>query len=96
MKKKQLEWSLTAKLEFTDALQFYAERNLMAAKRIRNEINKAALSLTAQPVAHPGRLGFIKDTRELVVGHRIPFTLIYRENNEAVEILHVWHQARSH
>ena len=43
-----------------------------------------------------GRLGFIKDTRELVVGHRIPFTLIYRESNEAVEILHVWHQARNH
>ena len=52
--------------------------------------------LTAQPVAHPSRLGFIKDTRELVVGHRTPFTLIYREGNEAVEILHVWHQARNH
>ena len=89
MKKKRLEWSLTAKLEFADALQFYAERNLAVAKRIRNEINNAAVSLIAQPVAHPGRSGFIKNTRELVVGHRTPFMLIYRNNGETVEILHV-------
>lgn len=95
MKKKRLEWSLTAKLEFAEALKFYAERNLTAAKRIRNEINEAALSLITQPLAHPGRIGFIKNTRELVVGHRTPFTLIYRNTDEAVEILHVWHQARN-
>jgi plasmid stabilization system protein ParE len=95
MKKKRLEWSLTAKVEFAEVLKFYAERNLTAAKRIRNTINEAALSLIAQPLAHPGRIGFIKNTRELVVGHRVPFTLIYRSNDEVVEILHVWHQARN-
>lgn len=94
MRKKQLEWSAEAKLDFVEAMRFYAERNPVAAKRIRNEINKAAESLVAQPIAHPGRIGILAGTRELVVGHRTPFTLIYRENAGRVEILHLWHQSQ--
>jgi len=75
-------------------MNFYAERNPAAAKRMRNEINNAANSLIAQPIAQPGRIGVIAGTRELVVGHRTPFTLIYREKGDLVEILHVWHQSQ--
>jgi len=95
MIKKRLEWSNDAKFELLEAMRFYAERNLVAARRMQSEINKAALSLIAEPIAHPGRIGFIKNTRELVVGHRTPFTLIYRERNDVLEILHVWHQSKN-
>lgn len=94
MQKKRLEWSADSRAEFVEAMRFYAERNPAAAQRMRDEINKAAHSLIAQPIAHPGRMGVIAGTRELVVGHRTPFTLIYREQGEVVEILHVLHQSQ--
>ena len=95
MKKRQLEWSAEARFEFVEAMSFYAERNTAAAKRMRNEINNAANSLIALPIAYPGRIGVIAGTRELVVGHHTPFTLTYREKDEVVEILHVWHQSQN-
>lgn len=94
MKKRRLEWSAEAKSEFAEAMNFYAERNPAAAKRMQGEIDKAAESLIALPISHPGRSGFMAGTRELVVGHRTPFTLIYREKSRLVEILHLWHQSQ--
>jgi len=38
-----------------------------------------------------GRPGEIKDTRELVVS---PYVLVYRETDEIVEILYLWHGAQ--
>jgi plasmid stabilization system protein ParE len=91
---KRLSWANEALDELEKHLAWYAERNPAAAERMGAEIDKAALSLVAQPIAHPGRAGFIQGTRELVVRHRTPFTLIYREKSSMVEILHVWHQSQ--
>jgi plasmid stabilization system protein ParE len=92
--KRRLRWGGEALDELDNHLAWYAERNPVAADRMANEIEHAAHSLIAQPIAHPGRIGVIAGTRELVVGHRTPFTLIYREQGEVVEILHVLHQSQ--
>lgn len=92
--KKQLEWTDEALDELDNHLAWYAERNPFAAERMADEVDEAAHSLIAQPIAHPGRIGAIAGARELVVGHRTPFTLIYRDRGGVVEILHVWHQSQ--
>ena len=93
-RRKRLKWGDEALDELDNHLAWYAERNPMAAERIANEIDMAAQSLIAQPIAHPGRIGVIAGTRELVVGHRTPFTLIYMATVDTIEILHVWHQSQ--
>lgn len=76
-RKKRLEWHPEAIAELAESLVWYAERNSAAARRMRNEIEPAALSLIAHPLAISGRTGAVAGTRELPVGHRVPFTLIF-------------------
>lgn len=59
------------------SLAWYAERSPAAARRMRKEIEKAALSLIESPLALSGRTGAVAGTHELVVGHRTPFTLAF-------------------
>ena len=40
-----------------------------------------------------GRPGLREGTREWVVA-QTPYVLVYRHNDHAVEILHVWHTAQ--
>jgi plasmid stabilization system protein ParE len=54
-----------------------AERSPVAALRMRKAIEKAARSLVATPLALPGRPGAVAGTREIVDGHRTPFTLVF-------------------
>lgn len=96
-RKKRLDWSDTAKAELAEGMAYYAERNPAAARRMLAEINKAALSLIAKTVPASGKTGRIEGTRELVLGRRTPYTIIFREapgDQDAIEILNVLHQAR--
>lgn len=63
-----------------ESLAWYAERSPSAARRMRLEIERAALSLIALPLAVSGRPGAVAGTRELVVGHHTPFTLVFVRN----------------
>jgi plasmid stabilization system protein ParE len=63
-----------------ESLAWYAERSTSAALRMRGEIEKAALSLVASPLALPGRPGAVAGTRELTVGHHTPFMLVFVRN----------------
>jgi addiction module RelE/StbE family toxin len=95
--KKRLEWTETAKTELREGMAYYHERNPLAARRMATEIARAAQSLIAEPLAHPGKTGRMKGTRELVVGHNVPYTLIYREKpgkTGDIEILGCLHQSR--
>jgi toxin ParE1/3/4 len=40
-----------------------------------------------------GRPGRVPGTREWVVG-RTPYLMVYREHGDALEVLHVWHEAQ--
>jgi plasmid stabilization system protein ParE len=96
-RKKQLDWSDTAKAELAEGMAYYAERNPAAARRMLAEINKVALSLIAETIPTSGKAGRMEGTRELVLGRRTPYTIIFREvsgDRESIEVLHVLHQAR--
>lgn len=93
--KKRLEWRPAARLEFLEAIAYYADLNPAAAQRMRDQICKAALTLI-DPFPTPGRPGRTAGTFERVVGRRTPFTLVYREKGSVVQILRVLHQARKY
>lgn len=96
-KNKRLEWAESALDELGIGIAHYAERNPVAAQRMLEEINHAALSLVAIEVPNKGRPGRVAGTRELVVGSRTPYILVFAEIKHpqpAIQILRVMHTAR--
>ncbi|MDD5058437.1 MAG: type II toxin-antitoxin system RelE/ParE family toxin [Sideroxydans sp.] len=99
MRKRSLEWTTSALDELEKGLAYYAERNPVAARRMQDEINAAAQSLVASTVPTKGKPGRVSGTRELVLGVRTPYILVFREINdkdERVQILRVMHTARKY
>lgn len=97
-KNKQLDWHPEAIAELAESLAWYAQRNPAATKRMRKIVEDAARSLVASPIAVSGRLGVVAGTRELPVGQRIPFTLIFVRHNRTGDctIFHCMHQRRNY
>lgn len=97
-KSKRLDWHPEAIAELAESLAWYAKRNPTAAKRMRKTIEEAAYSLIASPIAVPGRPGVVAGTRELPVGHHVPFTLIFVRHNRTGDctIFHCMHQRRNY
>lgn len=95
-RKRQLEWTAAALAEFAEAMNYYAERNPRAARRMTDEILKATELLIAEPIATPGRPGRMSGTSERILSRRTPFILVYRQSPGAVQILRVIHHARKY
>jgi plasmid stabilization system protein ParE len=97
-RKKRLDWHPEAIAELAESLAWYAERNPVAARHLRREIEAAALSLIAHPIAVSGRPGVVAGTRELPVGHHTPFTLIFVRQAATgnCTIYHCMHQRRNY
>lgn len=97
--KKRLEWSASALIELEKGMAYYAERNHVAAQRMQEEIERAALSLIASIVPAKGKPGRVPGTRELVLGSHAPYILIFREvvnGVTTIQILRVMHTARKY
>jgi toxin ParE1/3/4 len=97
--KRRLEWSATALVELEKGIAYYAERNPVAAQRMLEEIDHAALSLIAATVPARGKPGRMPGTRELVLGSHTPYILIFREvvkEVTTIQILRVMHTARKY
>lgn len=91
----QLKWTELAVADL-DHIEAYITRENCASVAIDvvlNVIDTAELLLPEHPNA--GRVGRLKDTRELVVSG-IPFTIIYRQLDDAnqLQILRVLHDAQ--
>lgn len=97
-RRKRLDWHPEAIAELAESLAWYAKRNPTAARRMRREIEAAALSLIAHPIAVSGRFGVVTGTRELPVGHHTPFTLIFVRHAATGDctIHHCMHQRRNY
>ncbi|MGD9889110.1 MAG: type II toxin-antitoxin system RelE/ParE family toxin [Halothiobacillaceae bacterium] len=86
-----LVWSLAAQQQRFEQLDYIAQKHPLAAIRLDEEIEKQVDYLLAQP--QMGRPGRISTTRELVI-QRTPFILVYRINQERIEILRLLHGAQ--
>lgn len=97
-RKKRLEWHPEAIAELAESLAWYAERNPSAARRMRREIESAAISLIANPIAVSGRPGVVTGTRELPVGPHTPFTLIFVRKAATGDciVYHCMHQRQNY
>lgn len=97
-RKKRLEWHPEAIAELAESLAWYAERNPVAARRMRREIEAVALSLIANPNPVSGRPGVVAGTREVPVGSHTPFTLIFVRHAATGDcvVYHCMHQRRNY
>lgn len=87
----RLEWTTPAADQFEYAQDFYHALNPVAAKAMALRLMEAAQRLCEHPTM--GRPGRVPGTREWVVA-RTPYLVVYRERGDALEVLHVWHEAQ--
>lgn len=93
---KRLEWDVAALQELEDSIAWYAERNERAARRMVKEVHLAAQSLVAPELPANGRPGMVAGTRELVVGQKTPFILVFVDEESRRIIIRCRHDKRDY
>lgn len=86
-----LRWLRSGRDSLREQIAWIAAENPQAAQRVRHRIHGSLQILLDFPES--GRVGRIADTRELIVAG-LPYVIIYRIRNQAVEILRVVHMAQ--
>jgi plasmid stabilization system protein ParE len=87
----RIRWTPTAAADLRSIYDYLKEHEPHLARPTVIEIRKAARSLKKVP--QRGRKGREEGTRELP-HWRLPHIIAYRANQDAVEILHIWHPAQ--
>lgn len=87
----KLRWTQIALTEFEDAHDHIAKDNPTAAQVVAQRILEATDKVLEYP--HIGRVGEDEDTREWHV-QRTPYLLVYQVQDDAIEILRVYHNKR--
>lgn len=87
----QLRWSREAAADFTAIIQYIRQDNSAAAQRVARTMLRIMDQLKSFP--NRGRLGRVEGTRELLFPP-LPFIVVYRVKEDAVEIARVLHGAQ--
>jgi addiction module RelE/StbE family toxin len=87
-----IRWSPEAAESFEAIYEYLTDDNPKAAQRVALHIYEAASSLANHPSR--GRVGRMDGTRELVLAP-LPYLIVYRVNQIAVEIVRVVHGAQA-
>jgi toxin ParE1/3/4 len=87
----EIRWSPEASADFTAAIQYIRQDNSSAALRVARFIYDAIAQLKTFP--NRGRPGRVDGTRELPLS-RLPFIVVYRVKENAVEIVRLLHGAQ--
>lgn len=87
----QIRWSPAAAEDLFRIVEYIRQENLPAAQRIAKTIYESAGSLESFPLR--GRTGRVQGTRELPLP-ALPFVVVYRVLEDAVEIANVIHGAQ--
>lgn len=87
----EIRWSPAAAHDLLSIAEYIAQENPSASRQIVRAIYDAAGSLAAYPLR--GRLGRVEGTRELPLPP-LPFVVVYRVTQNAVEIANVVHGAQ--
>jgi len=88
----QVKWLAKALANLTDEADYIAKESPANAKAFFTHVLASVEQLKEHP--HLGRAGRVTGTRELVISH-YPYIMPYRIKNGIVEILRVFHKARS-
>jgi addiction module RelE/StbE family toxin len=91
----KVRWLKEATASLDGEYEFLVARNPSAAKKVFQRIVSSVSRL--QDFPESGRMGHVPGTRELVMPG-LPYIVIYRTTDTAIEILRVFHtsQDRSH
>jgi toxin ParE1/3/4 len=84
-----IRWTTEAAGQFEAAITYIRQDNPDSARKTAQTIIDRIEQLAAFPGM--GRQGEVKGTHELVVS---PYVIVYRYNDEVVEILYLWHGAQ--
>jgi toxin ParE1/3/4 len=88
-----IRWSHSARRDYRNIIEWLADRNLAAADRIADAIERAVANLADMPQI--GRIGRVPGTRELVVP-RTPYVVIYQidDTDDRILLLRMLHGAQ--
>lgn len=95
-RKKRLEWDPAALDELAESICWYAERNPTAARRMQEEVIEAAANLVATTLPNSGKPGMVNGTRELVVGTKTPFILVFIDSDDCRRIIRCRHERKNY
>jgi toxin ParE1/3/4 len=87
----EIRWSPEAAADFTAMIQYIRQDNSSAALRVARTIYQTVAQLKVFP--NRGRSGRVDGTRELPLP-RLPFVIVYRVGESAIEIARVLHGAQ--
>jgi toxin ParE1/3/4 len=87
----EIRWSPAAAQDLFRIIEYIRKENVPAAQRVGRAIYESVGSLNSFPLR--GRVGRVKGTRELAVPS-LPFLVIYRVRQEALEIAGIIHGAQ--
>lgn len=87
-----IEWTKLAKNDLEHIYQYIKKDNQQAAVTVMVTIRKAIHGQLATS-AFSGRVGRVKETRELIVPH-LPYLVVYRVIDSAIQVLRVLHEAQ--
>ena len=87
----QVRWTEPAAQDIEAIAEFISNDSPVAAEQVVKALFDAANSLGR--FSSRGRLGRIPGTRELVVLH-LPYIVVYRITDSAIQILRIYHGAR--
>lgn len=88
----RVRWTTPAADEFERTQLHYESVNPHAARVLAERVHAAISQLRTAPSL--GRHGHMPDVRERVVS-RTPYIVVYRQQADAIEILHVFHQRQN-
>ncbi len=86
-----VRWSPEAAADFAAIVEYIRKQNPSAAERVAQTIYEGVASLASFP--KQGRPGKTKGTREFVFSP-LPYVVVYRVKDKAVEIARVLHGAQ--
>jgi toxin ParE1/3/4 len=84
----KVRWLPSARQALRDHVTYFHKDNPAAAKRVRNRIHETVANLCRFPQS--GREGDVGGTREMALAG-LPYLVVYRVSEEAIEILNVFH-----
>lgn len=88
----RLRWTPEAADNLESIYNYLREHHPSFAEPTVRALYEAARSLRAMP--ERGRLGEISSTREFILP-KLPYIIVYRINEDAVELLHIYHGAQN-